>query len=208
MNRNRRRLLGCVPGLLAVHPAVAAFGPTPAQTPGPFYPDKPPLDQDNDLVQVAGHPRLARGEITELQGRVLGPEGGPLSGLRIEIWQCDANGYYHHAGDRDGGRDPGFQGFGHAVTDRDGRYRFRTIRPVAYPGRTPHIHVAVHHGNGRAFTTQLYVRGDPRNENDFIYKRIPPALRERVTASFSAVSGGATAFNAHFDIVLGVTPGG
>jgi protocatechuate 3,4-dioxygenase beta subunit len=87
--------------------------------------------------------RRASGTILHLAGRVLDPEGRPVRGVRVEIWQCDAFGVYHHARDRCGPADANFQGFGQTTVDDQGAYRFRTIEPVPYPGRTPHIHLKV-----------------------------------------------------------------
>ncbi|MCS6786262.1 MAG: protocatechuate 3,4-dioxygenase [Thiobacillaceae bacterium] len=203
----RRHLLLGLAGLLLAAPAHAArLVPTPAQTAGPFYPHTPPLDQDNDLTRVAGRSGVARGEIVDLDGRLLDPDGRPLAGLRVEIWQCDAYGRYHHPLDAGGPIDEDFQGFGHSVTDAEGRYRFRTIRPVPYPGRTPHIHYAVILPGRRAFTTQLYVAGEPRNEGDFLYRSIPPHLRHLVTAEFRPARTPGVQLAARFDLVLGVTP--
>lgn len=205
----RRRLVTGIAGLLVAGPVLGArLAPTPRQTAGPFYPEAPPLDDDSDLVRVAGQQGLARGRVTDLRGRLLDINGRPLRGLRVEIWQCDANGRYHHPGDRRGPIDPRFQGFGHALTDAEGRYRFRTIRPVPYPGRTPHIHFAVHAGDGHPFTTQLYVAGEPRNGGDFLFSRIPAEDRERVIAAFRPVSRADAELEARFDIVLGGTPAG
>ncbi|PLX45679.1 MAG: protocatechuate 3,4-dioxygenase, partial [Hyphomicrobiales bacterium] len=123
-----------------------AFGaPTPAATEGPFYPspDMRLKDTDNDLVKIEGAVREAGGEVIFLTGRVLSRSGQPLEGARVEIWQCDVNRRYLHRGDHGAARDGGFQGFGHDITGADGSYRFRTIMPVPYPGRTPHIHVKV-----------------------------------------------------------------
>ncbi len=142
---NRRRVLLAAAAWLLASGARAAtrLEPTPAQSAGPFYPTEPPLDDDQDLTRVRGALGVAQGRITDLSGRLLDRDGRPISATRIEIWQCDATGRYHHPLDRGGARDPNFQGFGHTVTDAEGRYRFRTIRPVPYPGRTPHIHIAV-----------------------------------------------------------------
>jgi len=179
---------------------------TPEQTAGPFYPPELPLDDDNDLVHVAGQERPARGLKTDLAGRILDRNGNPLTGVRIEIWQCDANGRYRHP--RDPGEqpiDPGFQGIGHTLTDASGRYRFLTIRPVPYPGRTPHIHVAVFPKGEPPFVTQLYVAGESRNEEDFLYRRIPAESRHLVTVPFEPVTGAAQDFRATWDIVLGIS---
>ncbi|BAU47540.1 intradiol ring-cleavage dioxygenase [Sulfurifustis variabilis] len=199
----RRRLVLAIGGVLVAGavPAAARREPTPAQTAGPFYPVELPLDRDNDLTRVAGASGAAIGRVTDLTGRVLDVGGRPVRGARIEIWQCDANGRYHHPRD-EGPRDPNFQGFGHTVTDPDGRYRFRTIRPVPYPGRTPHIHMAVFRGDAEPFVTQLYVKGEPRNAADFLFGRIPPDRRGLVMAEFVPVVGGDAELQAVFDVVL------
>lgn len=144
--------------------------PTPASTEGPFYPRQFPVDVDADLVQVAGRADKAKGVITYLQGRLVAEDGRPVPAAAIEIWQCDAMGVYHHVGAASRGADPNFQGFGKAVTAADGGFRFRTIKPAAYPGRTPHIHVKVMATGHPALTAQLYVAGEPRNERDGLYR--------------------------------------
>ena len=201
----RRRLLLGLPGLLLAGPALAeALRTTPRQPAGPFYPDELPLDHDNDLTRVGGREGRAQGRITDLAGRVLDTAGRPIDGARVEIWQCDARGRYRHPLDsRDVPVDPDFQGFGRTQTAADGRYRFRTIRPVAYPGRTPHIHVAVHLEWEPPFVTQLYVAGEPLNDGDFLYRRIPSERRSLVTAAFVPTGGGDAELAATFDIVLG-----
>jgi len=207
MDKTRRRLLKATGGILAAvaTPTLAAMIATPRQSAGPFYPDEIPLDDDNDLVHVAGQKSPARGTAADLHGRILDLNGNPLRDTRIEIWQCDVNGRYRHP--RDPGRreiDPGFQGFGHTTSDSQGRYRFLTIRPVPYPGRTPHIHVAVYPDGERPFVTQLYVAGDARNGDDFLYRRIPVEQRPLVTAAFEP-DGPSERLFANWDIVLGVS---
>lgn len=177
--------------------------PTPSQMTGPFYPEEPPLDHDNDLTRVRGASGVAEGRITDISGRLLDVSGSPVRATRIEIWQCDARGLYHHPRDRAGARDPKFQGFGHAITDNGGRYRFRTIQPVPYPGRTPHIHFAVRPDFDEPFITQLYVAGEPHNAGDALYDSIPPERRRLVTADFTPAG---TTLAAKFDIILGATP--
>lgn len=209
---SRRRLLdgalacAALTGLGGVMPALAALAPTPRQGEGPFYPVSLPLDADNDLVRVQGMAAAAQGTVTHVLGRVLDPSGRPVTGARVEIWQCDNNGRYHHPGDRNNAPlDDAFQGFGAMVTHEDGAYRFRTIRPVPYPGRTPHIHFAVlAPGHGR-FVTQMYVAGEPGNAHDWLLNSVrDPQARARLIVALEpapAIEAGALA--ARFDIVLG-----
>ena len=160
-------------------PAVAArLITTPHQTTGPFSPEILPLDSDNDLVQVQGRTERAQGEVAHIFGRILDQEGRPLRRARVEIWQCDTLGHYHHPRDG-GGADPNFQGFGHTFAGEDGAYRFRTIKPVPYPGRAPHIHFAV---SGKGFdrmTTQMYVAGHPFNQRDWILNSVRDTLARK-----------------------------
>ena len=208
MTRNRRgflRQLAAVSALAATPTWAAQAMLTPRQTAGPFYPTELPLDDDNDLVHVRGQDNPALGLSTDLTGRLLDRNGHPLSGVRVEIWQCDANGRYRHP--REQGPqpvDPGFQGIGHTVTDVEGRYRFLTIKPVPYPGRTPHIHVAVFPEGERPFVTQLYGQGEPLNDEDFLYQRLPVESRHLATVPFEPLSGGAHDMRANWDIILGV----
>lgn len=182
---------------------------TPQQTEGPFYPDHLPLDTDNDLIIVNNELTPAVGEITYLSGRVLGPDGAPVRGATVEIWQCDIHGAYIHSrtfnADR---RDANFQGYGRFLTASSGEYLFRTIKPVPYSGRCPHIHCKVRMDGRELLTTQLYVKGHPQNEGDSVRRGIRDAAAlESVTADFAPMSGGkAGEFAAHWDIVLGLTP--
>ncbi len=184
--------------------AAAALIPTPRQTPGPFYPNKLPLDSDNDLVEVEGRPRPAAGQVTHIFGRVLDQSGRPVTGIRVELWQCDAFGHYHHPRDRGGRADPNFQGFGRTAVDQEGAFRFRTIKPVAYPGRTPHIHFAVAGAGIERLTTQMYLAGEPLNQRDGILNRVrDPLARARLLVELRAdpaLEAGALA--GRFDIVL------
>jgi protocatechuate 3,4-dioxygenase beta subunit len=180
--------------------AAAPLRPTPAQTEGPFYPVELPADTDGDLLQQ-GDVRYARGEPAWLDGRVVDVGGAPLAGAVVEIWQCDADGHYRHPGD--GNRaDPAFQGFGRVELDRDGRCRFRTLKPVAYPGRTPHIHVKVKRGARTLLTTQLYVDGDPGNARDGLWRSLrDPQDRAALTLPFVPSADGA---HARFELVVAV----
>ena len=182
---------------------------TPAQTAGPFYPDKLPLDTDNDLLIVNDGITPAVGEVTHLTGRILDSRGEPMHGATVEIWQVDAHGAYLHgrSSNREK-RDANFQGFGRFLTGSTGEYYFRTIMPVPYPGRTPHIHYKVLKGGKDLLTTQLYVKGHPGNEKDFIWRGLrDPAARDSITVDFAPIKGSKTGeLAAKFDLVLGVTP--
>ena len=204
MDSKRRQLMLGLAGILSAAPAVAAsLLATPSQTAGPFYPLDLPLDDDNDLTRVDGRDGQAAGQISDLSGRIVDINGQPLKNLRIEIWQCDANGRYRHPREKGPAAiDPNFQGHGHNYTDEQGRYRFRTIRPVAYPGRTPHIHVAVLPEGERPFVTQLYVKGEALNESDFLFRRVPDERRHLVIADFTASDDSADLLSANFDIIL------
>jgi len=154
---------------------------TPRQTAGPFYPVDWSGDVDADLVRVTGESARAQGVVTHLRGRVLDARGAPMPGAVVEIWQCDALGRYRHPRDRQDGRDPGFQGRGRLSTGPDGSYAFRTIRPVPYPGRTPHIHLAVAVSGREPLVTQLYIAGEPLNERDGLFNALrDPWQREAV----------------------------
>jgi protocatechuate 3,4-dioxygenase, beta subunit len=175
--------------------AAPARRPTPAQTEGPFYPDKLPTDSDADLLvnqTPAGTLRYAKGQAAWVEGTLTDTDGRAIAGASIEIWQCDQDGHYHHS--RDGGQaDPAFQGFGRVTVDADGRWRFRTLRPVAYSGRAPHIHAKIKRGGRELLTTQLYVQDDPGNARDGLWRRLSADDRAAVTAAYEAGSDGLSA---------------
>lgn len=193
-----------LPAVALVVPALPAWGQTPtrrltpAQTEGPFYPVSLPADTDFDLLRQGGA-AYAKGQPCWLEGTVSDAAGQPLAGALVEIWQCDAEGHYRHPGDGDRA-DPAFQAFGRVLTDASGRYRFRTMRPVAYSGRTPHIHLKVKRGRRTLLTTQLYVEGDPGNARDFLWRALQdPADRAALTVPFRPVADGLLA---EFPIVV------
>ena len=163
-------------GFAAVAPLVATpvladeRPPTPRMTEGPFYPNTFPRDVDADLTRVEGRAGVAQGTSLEVTGRVVDRTGRPRAGARVEIWQCDAQGQYHHVGGPEG--DANFQGFGFTTTDAEGRYAFRTIKPVPYPGRTPHIHFNVVEGNRRRLTSQMFIEGESGNARDGLYRSL------------------------------------
>ncbi len=185
---------------------------TPRQTEGPFYPDKLPFDTDNDLLIVNNSATSAAGEVTSLTGRVLTSAGVPISKAVVEIWHVDNNGIYLHTRcPNQDQRDRNFQGYGSTITSQSGEYYFRTIKPVFYDlgvKRTPHIHFIVRKGDKRLLTTQMYIKGHPWNEKDFIFQSIQgKEPREAVLVDFKPIKGSATGeLKAQFDIVIGATP--
>lgn len=182
---------------------------TPRQTEGPFFPDKLPLDTDNDLLIISDSLTPAIGQVTHLSGTVRDIKGKPVRNALVEIWQVDGNGVYLHSRAPKEKQDPGFQGYGRFSTDSQGRYYFRTIKPVAYPGRTPHIHVAVSQGGKRTLTSQCYLAGEPSNARDGIYQRLTEAQQKLVTADFQPLKDSPTQeLVAHWNLVVGLTPEG
>jgi protocatechuate 3,4-dioxygenase, beta subunit len=164
---------------------------TPAQTEGPFYPVKLPADSDADLL-ANGNLRYGKGQPAWVEGTLTDTDGRAIGGASIEIWQCDQDGHYHHP--RDGGNaDPAFQGFGRVTVDAEGRWRFRTLRPVAYSGRAPHIHAKILLGRKELLTTQLYVQGDPDNARDGLWRRLSADDRAAITSPYVAGGDGLTA---------------
>jgi protocatechuate 3,4-dioxygenase beta subunit len=181
-------------------PAIAqgsALRPTPSQSEGPFYPVSLPTDTDFDLLRN-GAVRYAKGQAAWVEGTVTDTRGVPVAGALVEIWQCDQDGHYHHPGDGDQA-DPAFQGFGRVAVGRDGAYRFRTLRPAPYGGRTPHIHVKVKLDGIDLLTTQLYVESDPGNARDFLWRRLDARAQAAITVPF-APSGAEV--KARFPIVV------
>ena len=183
------------------------------QTEGPFYPDKLPLDTDNDLILVNDDITPAVGEITHLTGRVLDATGSPIRNATVEIWQCDANAVYLHTGDSGTNRRPARTRTSRASAGSPpastGEYYFRTIKPVPYPGRPqPHIHFKVKPGGRKLLTTQIIIAGHPGNELDGIFLGAGDVIdRELIQADFKPIPGSKIGeFAAQFDIVLGRTP--
>jgi len=181
LRRNLLRGLSALP-FMGVGQAASAQNLTPSAAEGPFYPSEAMRfeDDDNDLVKIQDRVEAAGGEVMTLKGRILDRRGKPVKYARVEIWQCDGAGRYLHTGDQSPQpRDPAFQGYGHYITAADGAYVFRTIKPVPYTGRTPHIHVKVFAGR-REFTTQFYLKDHPLNARDVLFNRLPRAARSAV----------------------------
>ena len=210
---SRRHFLGSLAAGAAFFTTRGAFAEelvrTPPQTEGPFYPNRLPLDTDNDLLIINDAITPGVGEVTHLSGRVLDGRGEPVRNALVEIWQVDNNGAYLHEGSANHDqRDRNFQGFGRFLTGSNGEYYFRTIKPVPYPGRTPHIHFAIKTKSREPFTTQCYIKGQPQNERDGILMRIrDPKARESIIVDFAPLKNSRIGeLSARFDVVLGFTP--
>ncbi len=210
--RDLLRLSGVGGVLLAAtaSPAIAqqAIRRTPAQILGPFYPVVKPLDQDADLTMIAGKPGRAAGQVIDVMGRIINRHRKPVSGAKVEIWQANTHGRYTHPSDRNTAPlDPNFEGFAVLTTDDEGRYRFRTIKPGAYPEdsgvmRAPHIHFDIT-GRTNRLVTQMYFAGEPLNDADrFLHTAL--ANRNRLIVPFgpSPEQKDAAPLTGVWDIVL------
>ena len=200
----RRRIILAL-GAAAVAPLVPTpvladeRPPTPRMTEGPFYPRSFPADSDGDLTRLAGRAGVAQGDVLDVAGRIVDRTGKPRAGARLEVWQCDATGQYHHVGE--GAGDPDFQGFGAVTTDAEGRYAFRTIKPVPYPGRTPHIHFAVLEGGRRRLVSQMFIEGEPGNARDGLYRYLG-AEAKLVTMKLENATAAGAKLKGSLDIVI------
>jgi protocatechuate 3,4-dioxygenase beta subunit len=212
--QTRRAFLGALGAAVAAGPALVAADRlrTPPQTEGPFYPDKIPLDTDNDLIVIGKDGKNALGEVTHLTGKVFDVNGAPLKNAVVEIWQCDANAVYLHTADsvpKARQQDTNFQGFGRCTTTEKGEYRFRTIKPVPYPGRpAPHIHFKVKRDNRTLLTSQFMIRGHAGNARDGVFRELRDLIdRELVLVDFVPMEDSkAGELQAYFEIVVGLTP--
>jgi protocatechuate 3,4-dioxygenase, beta subunit len=185
--------------------------PTASTGEGPFYPDKMPLDTDNDLLIINDSITPAVGEIAHLTGRVLTITGQPVRNAFVEIWQVDSTAsYVHTEGRQPTGYDANFQGYGRFLTDSKGQYYFRTIKPISYTligvFRTAHIHLAISRNGKRVFTTQLLVKGHPDNARDRLIKNIDPTALDTLLVPYSPMPGSKIReLAATCDLVLGQT---
>ena len=212
---NRRRFLQGLTGAAALFTTRGLFAQaltqTASMTEGPFYPDKLPLDTDNDLLIINNSITPAVGEVTHLTGRILSATGEPIRNTFVEIWQVDAKASYLHSNGRGpAGPDGNFQGYGRFLTDSRGQYYFRTVKPVPYTlgggFRAPHIHYALSKNGRRIFTTQVHVRGHESNERDGLLRGLSPQVRETVLTDFKPLPGSKFGeLTAEWDIVMGRT---
>ena len=182
-----------------------ALKATPQDALGPFYPPKWSGDIDNDLIAFGGK-NFLKGTPLALTGRVLEVDGKPLTGAVVEIWQTDDSGKYRHPDDDgEGPAKRGFQGFGRTVADAEGRYTFRTIKPVLYSGRPPHVHFKVIAAGHRELVTQMYFAGENTERGGwFGFSKERDRLTVTPTPSLPWRDGDRAALAANFDLVLEV----
>ncbi|QGZ93951.1 dioxygenase family protein [Terricaulis silvestris] len=188
-----------------VDPEEAAL--TPAETEGPFYPENTNAERDVDMTRLTGRSERAAGQVIEMRGRVLGPNGQPISGARVELWQANAGGRYAHS--RDAGNpaplDPNFQGYALVQSAADGGFSFTTIKPGGYTvdaqgPRTAHMHWKIT-ANGRALTTQSYFPSEAANETDFLIRAMQAGDVPRLIATAGpAGADGALGFD--WDVIV------
>lgn len=209
-------LVGCsAPAIIRSRESQVIRPFTAFQTEGPFYPyDDKPTDQDGDLVRVTGLDAQAQGQVSHVTGTACRRNGAPLAGALIEIWQCDHGGRYIHRDDPNVARprDAAFQGYGKVLTDAQGGFRFRTIKPVSYEAtlqaqpiwRTPHIHVAISTRDVRRLTSQLYVAGEPLNVDDILLRDLTDgAQRDGIVRPYTPADDiEAGALKVHYDLVV------
>jgi protocatechuate 3,4-dioxygenase beta subunit len=200
-------LYGDTASVFAQAPAETVF--TPSIILGPFYPQIKLAEQDADLTVLAGKQKHAAGEVVYLTGRVSNLKGEPVSGAKISIWQANTHGRYSHKSDQNPAPlDPNFQGFGFQTTDSEGRYRFKTIKPGAYPApvvgmRAPHIHFEVEAKYDRLIT-QMFFPNEPLNDQDHFLQFVKGPYREAVIARLAPSTNGieAHAVSLIWNIVL------
>jgi protocatechuate 3,4-dioxygenase, beta subunit len=207
-HRHHRRLLLATP-LLLLSGSLAAQQRrlTPRMTLVPFYPDALPAERDADLTMVAGQPGRAAGSLVYVQGQVTDIRGKPLAKARVEVWQANDKGRYAHSADTDasGPLDPNFQGYGTLVTDAQGRYRIKTIKPAPYSGRTPHLHFTATAG-GERLVTQMFFEGEKLNGRDALYRALDRDAQRSATGAWTDRAGDmeADALAIAWDIILAV----
>ncbi len=210
---NRRRLLRALfltsAGLWVPGAFAEALTLTPRTTAGPYFPDHLPLDRDNDLIRITDDTTPAIGTIANVGGRVLDKDGQPLKGALVELWQADDAGCYIHSNGEQRGktRDAHFQGYGKFETAGDGAWKFRTIKPGLYTGRTRHFHFGVTLPGQRRFATQLMFAGEPGNARDMVLNEIRDAAQRASIIREFKQDADTKELTGAWDIVMGLTPG-
>jgi protocatechuate 3,4-dioxygenase beta subunit len=180
-----------------------ALAVTPGETEGPFFPRSTEIERDADLTRLAGRNERAAGQIIAVRGRLIRPDGQPVSGAQVHLWQANSVGRYDHPLDaaNPNALDPNFQGYAAVQSGADGGFSFTTIKPGGYTvremnnaTRTPHLHWRIDAGSGR-LTTQSYFPGEPANEVDFLIRAMGDPARQLIMAAGQAGPEAAAGFD-------------
>jgi protocatechuate 3,4-dioxygenase beta subunit len=212
MRITRRRTLALL-GASALTACAAELDPgdetalpvTPREIEGPFFPENTRVESDVDLTRLTGRGERAAGQVIEVRGRVLGPNGQPIAGARVQLWQANAAGRYAHSADAGNPAplDPNFQGYAVVKSDADGAFRFTTIKPggylVARQSRTPHLHWKIA-ANGRELTTQSYFPDETANNTDFLIQAMQSDPRLLIARAGTTSAEGALGYD--WDVVM------
>ena len=146
------------------------------------------------------------GQPINVIGQIVDLHGNPIRNAQVDLWQCNAVGRYDHPGDRanPAALDPNFQGFARLATDRDGQFKFRSVKPKDYDTpigrRTPHIHFSID-GHEERLVTQMYFPDEPLNEIDFVLKNAAPK-QSVIAEAIDPLSGDPQALAFRWTVVL------
>lgn len=187
----KKSLLGALGAVVAG--SVNAQTSTPRDAEGPFYPITPQKDKDADLTKVAGKLGTAKGTIIEIHGQVLDTNLQPIEGATIDLWQANSFGKYHHPHDNsDAPIDEHFQSWAIIQSGKEGKFRFKTVMPGAYPyqakpedQRTPHIHMKIGKHGYEPVLTQMYFPDQEQNKTDGLYQRKTAEQQAMMTAQYT-----------------------
>ncbi|MDR4517473.1 MAG: protocatechuate 3,4-dioxygenase [Nitrosomonas sp.] len=209
----RRNLLkfgvvGTVSGMLN---ATESWGemvakPTPREAEGPFYPVVDQKDKDADMTRVAGQNGLAKGQHVVISGSIRDTSGHPIENAGIDIWQANADGRYNHPRDPNPApKDSYFQGWAIILSDKNGQYRFKTVKPGAYPAskkwmRPPHIHFKIFKHGYTELITQMYFPNEPLNASDLLFSNKTKSEQIAMTARQTGLNNGVIAYT--YNIIL------
>ncbi|MBA2484125.1 MAG: protocatechuate 3,4-dioxygenase [Nitrosomonas sp.] len=184
-------LFSGVTSILTINSSLSkALGiPTPAEVEGPFYPVIDHQDKDFDLTKINGRQGVADGPHIIIKGRIADATGRPVENATIDLWQANAKGRYRHPRDSNPQPlDPNFQGWAIINSGKDGKFRFKTVKPGAYPAsktwiRPPHIHFKVSVQGYAPLITQMYFPDEKLNQMDLLLRNKKASERSLMIAN-------------------------
>jgi protocatechuate 3,4-dioxygenase, beta subunit len=202
-DKSKRNLIkiGMLSGIAGMFSASSSLGkalginPTPAEVEGPFYPVANQQDKDFDLTKIDGHQAVADGTHIIIKGRITDSTGNPLENATIDLWQANARGRYRHPRDPNPQPlDPNFQGWAIINSGKDGEFRFKTVKPGAYPAsktwiRPPHIHFKISSHGYDPLITQMYFPEEKLNETDLLLRNKKASERPFMIAKLLGQEG-------------------